>query len=133
MLSLYLDYYSMPESTCIYNVDLVFRLMSKQKSFYIRCADKEERDSWYQDLNNYIRCVYVYNSIYLYTYLFFVYRLYQQKAIQLKFLSEYLIEVNTAPMRVLFRGDITECQLCCRAFNLFTRKHHCRSCGKCVW
>ena len=60
-------------------------------------------------------------------------RLYQQKCIARGVLPDYLLEENTAPMRVLFRGDITECQLCSRAFSLFTRKHHCRSCGRCVW
>lgn len=35
-------------------------------------------------------------------------------------------------MRVYLRQDITECQLCNRTFNMFSRKHHCRSCGKCV-
>ena len=45
----------MPEPTCGYDQELVFRLLSKQKSFYIRCADREERDSWYRDLHTYIR------------------------------------------------------------------------------
>ena len=60
-------------------------------------------------------------------------RLYQKKAIKNGIISDYLQEVNTAPMRVFLRVDITECQLCTRPFSLFSRKHHCRSCGKCVW
>jgi len=91
----------------------VFRVLARQKSFYLRCETTEDRDSWLADLTKYIKQ-------------------YQQKCIAVGMLESYLVEENTAPMRVFLRQDITECQLCARGFGIFSRRHHCRACGKCV-
>jgi hypothetical protein len=46
---------SEPEEGCVHQKELVFRVLSRQKSFYLRCETTEDRDSWYQDLTKYIK------------------------------------------------------------------------------
>jgi hypothetical protein len=58
--------------------------------------------------------------------------MYQEKCIKVGMMETFLAAENTAPMRAFLRQDITECQLCSRGFGMFSRKHHCRACGKCV-
>lgn len=110
---MYKYYNSEPDEGCCHNKKLVFRLLSRQKSFYLRCDNQEDRDSWLNDMSKYIK-------------------IYQDKCVLNGLIENSLTIINTAPMRVYLRQNITECQLCNRNFTLFSRKHHCRSCGKCV-
>ena len=48
-------YYSIPELSCTHNKELVLRVLSKEKSFYLRCKSITERDEWFEDLSKYIQ------------------------------------------------------------------------------
>ena len=88
------------------NLDCVFILRSKRKSFYVIAPTSAERQGWYSDIEE-IR-----------------------KAAQLQAAGGQppLNESQMCPLYT-FKSEVSDCSQCGRSFGLFSRRHHCRQCG----
>ena len=47
-------------------------------------------------------------------------------------LSEQILRDQAEQTHILWSKDTPDCELCSTKFTFFTRRHHCRRCGKCV-
>lgn len=81
-------------------------VLSKNKSFALKFPSVEERKKWFDDISAACSAA-------------------QQKA---------GVKCSVDDMSPVWKQDkaTSECEVCCKGFNIFFRRHHCRNCGKCV-
>jgi len=88
------------------NLDCIFILRSKLKSFYLIAPSASERLGWVNDIEQ------------------------VRKTAQLlpENGSRLTTEEEMCPLYT-FKSEVSECTQCGRSFGVFARRHHCRQCG----
>ena len=82
-----------------------FRLLSKVKSFYLKCETPEIAADWIAAINTVVDRVHMHNGT--------------------KVISEH----ECYPIFAR-KADTSSCQQCSKSFSMLDRRHHCRNCGK---
>ena len=89
------------------NLDCVFILRSKRKSFYLIAPTSAERQGWCSDIEE------------------------TRQAAQLQAAGGQQPPLDESQMCPLytFKSEVSDCSQCGRSFGVFSRRHHCRQCG----
>lgn len=100
-----------------------FKVMSRQKSFFVRAATLELKDKWLTALKDAARCVLCHTAAHVMTAMI-THTDILLSAVQLKETGALPDVAQTAPILVSSENN---CYICQKAFTFFVRKNHCKN------
>ncbi len=110
------------------NAACEFKILTKEKSFYVAATSSSDSDRWFRDIESAARYIPLYISTAYQEFLQFKFLFwnYCYNSNEQNKLEKPLSVDLMAPLWVT-DGDVLNCTICNDPFTLFNRRHHCRN------